>query len=654
MLRARGTVSNSAVFVTAPVNARPIVKVTPNVISQCNASSNGLNPFLDRRLDEMRLPPANDPFYNDDRFAVTVGSGVGSPSMTSSKAQQSQCQSPGRRRVEVCRRGRGRGGNRNGSGHSNGHSNGVHGGKRSFSKMQRDDPVAEKRQLMVQNVPSHLNTMSHLTSHFSRFGDIQHLQVFRDRNRAFVQFSTHSEALEALECPDPVLDEPRIETVWAFYNRRGFDRRDGTSASSRTAAKQSTADPKGSGSGSGSGDGAASGSGSGSGSAARSEKKWISAEYRSKLESASGSPANEWAEPPAKRQRVEAVAVTVPESAVVIPEDVSEKVASLRLKLLDSLRMYEELESGKVGGDSAEKDALKKSVKAAIERFECELQKLIDHQKRRQEAMEKVAAERESASKWRGSKWRGYGRGSGWRGRGRGGWRGRGSGPGSGRGRGRGRGSSWSTWRGRGRGYGLGASWSVKRTVRGRGRGRGRGRARGRGRGQRRGSERGMKADLSGKSVDYRSSVLMVDDVPENADEHELRCHFSKFGDIESTDLVSGGRAKVAFQRRADAQKALSDGTQFHPDPERTDHSVTLKLRFVELHESLPETQRSATITADDVMIGGDGGVGVGIDVIDCANGDDHENGGESIKTVITIADDDDGKATVGSESTNE
>merc|ERR1719356_1707445 len=127
----RGTVSNSVngtVFVTAPVNARPIVKVTPNVIG---SSNNGLNPFLDRRLDEIRLPPPNDPFYQDDRFVVTSGSRPSGQGQSPSSSQQQQSHGPSaphrhRRRVEVSR-------GRNGQGHGNGV------GKRSFSKMQRDD-----------------------------------------------------------------------------------------------------------------------------------------------------------------------------------------------------------------------------------------------------------------------------------------------------------------------------------------------------------------------------------------------------------------------------------------------------------------------------------------------------------------------------------
>ena len=117
----------------------------------------------------------------------------------------------------------------------------------------------------------------------------------------------------------------------------------------------------------------------------------------------------------------------------------------------------------------------------------------------------------------------------------------------------------------------------------------------------------------------------MAGNVPEGADEHELRCHFSKFGDIESTDLVPGGRARVAFRRRADAQKAIAEGTRFHPDG--VEQPVTLQLAFVEAAEQ--RAHSTPTISAQ-------------IDP-------------ESIKTVITIADDhdaDDGKATTGSEST--
>lgn len=115
----------------------------------------------------------------------------------------------------------------------------------------------------------------------------------------------------------------------------------------------------------------------------------------------------------------------------------------------------------------------------------------------------------------------------------------------------------------------------------------------------------------------------MAANVPEDADEHELRCHFSKFGDIESTDLLPAGRAKVVFRRRADAQKAIADGTRFHT--ESGQQAVTLSLRFVEMEK----TANTATISPN-------------IDP-------------QSIKTIITIADDHDGKAAAaatGSDST--
>merc|ERR1712154_231154 len=68
----RRSMQNVANFVP-PYVARPIIQQTPtpNII-QTQSAQNGANHtnhnILDRRLDEIRLPPNNDPFYQDDRF----------------------------------------------------------------------------------------------------------------------------------------------------------------------------------------------------------------------------------------------------------------------------------------------------------------------------------------------------------------------------------------------------------------------------------------------------------------------------------------------------------------------------------------------------------------------------------------------------------
>merc|ERR1712176_1122366 len=97
----------------------------------------------------------------------------------------------------------------------------------------------------------------------------------------------------------------------------------------------------------------------------------------------------------------------------------------------------------------------------------------------------------------------------------------------------------------------------------------------------------------SGKSVDFRSSVLMVDNVPDGLDEFELRCHFIRFGEVSNTEMMDGC-AKITFTKRADAQKALSEGTEFRREDKE---SVELSMRFVEAEE--PQ-QASVLLTADD------------------------------------------------------
>lgn len=48
--------------------------------------------------------------------------------------------------------------------------------------------------LHVVNIPAHLNSMSALSSHFEKFGEVVNIQVLKDTGRAFVQYNTHEQA----------------------------------------------------------------------------------------------------------------------------------------------------------------------------------------------------------------------------------------------------------------------------------------------------------------------------------------------------------------------------------------------------------------------------------------------------------------------------
>ncbi|KAH3756755.1 RNA-binding protein 26 [Pelomyxa schiedti] len=71
--------------------------------------------------------------------------------------------------------------------------------------------------LKVVGIPKHLNRIELLNEHFSKFGTILNLQVKPQSNRAFVQFSTHEEAMAAIQSPDAVCGNRFIQVFWANF-----------------------------------------------------------------------------------------------------------------------------------------------------------------------------------------------------------------------------------------------------------------------------------------------------------------------------------------------------------------------------------------------------------------------------------------------------
>eukprot|EP01084_Bolivina_argentea_P191465 328889_1 len=267
------------------------------------------------------------------------------------------------------------------------------------SKFERTE-LSSKRQVYVFNIPSHLNTMTHLTSHFEQFGDIQHIQVHRDNNKAFVQFSSHNEAMDALNSPDPILNDTTIQCVWAHYNRRDFERNAAKHSENQKQdiqMKENETQEKAEDIG------------------GTVSMQWISKEYKEKVTH----------ERPAKKQKV---STSEEIETVKIPCDVSENIETLKGRLHETLKMYETLETEE---DNADVFELKETLKKTIQSIENQLKKLIIHQKKRQQMLMRKEEKDATKNAWRGG-----------RGRGRGRWRGRGRGRGRGLGRGR--------WRGRG------------------------------------------------------------------------------------------------------------------------------------------------------------------------------------------------------------
>eukprot|EP00485_Elphidium_margaritaceum_P009932 CAMPEP_0202687876 /NCGR_PEP_ID=MMETSP1385-20130828/3449_1 /ASSEMBLY_ACC=CAM_ASM_000861 /TAXON_ID=933848 /ORGANISM="Elphidium margaritaceum" /LENGTH=955 /DNA_ID=CAMNT_0049342729 /DNA_START=1830 /DNA_END=4697 /DNA_ORIENTATION=+ len=601
----------SPTIINAPYVARPILQHTPNIIpTGARAPSRPPShapkhhprasrpaaappaavapsqpppprmPLPQQRLDEVRLPPNSNPFYQDNRFN-------------------------GARQQHV------------GNVVPHNHHNRMVGTKRNFSKMNSRDNISggggnkkdggtgkkfetaqhEKRQLYVYNIPSHLNTMSRLTSHFQQFGDIQNIQVHRDSNRAYVQFATHDEALEALNYPDVILGETAIQTAWAYYNRPDFERNAAKSSSGGGGQSehnrphqhlhQHQHDQSNS---SGTNDEQqqqqhASSSSSHSYSHSRSEShtpsesgvmphravnhQWVSAEYRQKMSSATGTP-------PTKKQKVgdDGGSSVIEEKSEPIPKDVSDNIEQLKNRLSETMKMFEILVVNNSSSNKAtddDKDAaetandkkeLQNNLKQTIENIESQLKKLIAHQKKRNEMLAKQKAKKSKAAATMANRGRGRGKPFGYFSKQRRPFSTYAPNPMMMM-----RGGGMYSWRGRGgakyRAITRKSRMPKKYPLSGAG--------------------AKNKIDFSGKSIDFRSSSLIIGGLPSKVDEAELRRHFLCFAEVDSIDLFSHANlAVIKFKKRSDAEKALFKGKSFKSS---ANESCELKLRFIEQEE---------------------------------------------------------------------
>jgi RNA-binding protein 26 len=69
--------------------------------------------------------------------------------------------------------------------------------------------------LLIANIPQDLNSIERLHNHFKKFGTIVNIQVKLSSSKAFVQFSQHSEAEQALQSPEAVFGNRFIKVFWS-------------------------------------------------------------------------------------------------------------------------------------------------------------------------------------------------------------------------------------------------------------------------------------------------------------------------------------------------------------------------------------------------------------------------------------------------------
>jgi len=94
-------------------------------------------------------------------------------------------------------------------------------GDKNDRSRSRVPPIVEATgtTLLIVNIPSDLNTIEKLNSHFKQFGSIVNIQVRPQQERSFFQFSEHEEAEKALNSPEAVLGNRFIRVFWSRKNR---------------------------------------------------------------------------------------------------------------------------------------------------------------------------------------------------------------------------------------------------------------------------------------------------------------------------------------------------------------------------------------------------------------------------------------------------
>eukprot|EP01118_Nematostelium_gracile_P019787 TRINITY_DN9317_c0_g1_i1.p1 TRINITY_DN9317_c0_g1~~TRINITY_DN9317_c0_g1_i1.p1 ORF type:complete len:650 (-),score=211.22 TRINITY_DN9317_c0_g1_i1:4-1716(-) len=88
---------------------------------------------------------------------------------------------------------------------------------KKFKKPEKFDPTTfhTKNTLAITNLPSDLNTIEQLNSHFKQFGNIVNIQLRPNQSKAFIQFENYFDAKGALSSPEAVLNNRFIKVFWA-------------------------------------------------------------------------------------------------------------------------------------------------------------------------------------------------------------------------------------------------------------------------------------------------------------------------------------------------------------------------------------------------------------------------------------------------------
>ena len=69
--------------------------------------------------------------------------------------------------------------------------------------------------VFLKHIPDNLNKMMSLTSYFSQFGEVVHINVNTLKSTAMIRFEDEACAIKASQCEGMILDNPQIKL---YYN----------------------------------------------------------------------------------------------------------------------------------------------------------------------------------------------------------------------------------------------------------------------------------------------------------------------------------------------------------------------------------------------------------------------------------------------------
>ncbi|ETO16006.1 hypothetical protein RFI_21351 [Reticulomyxa filosa] len=94
-------------------------------------------------------------------------------------------------------------------------------------------------------------------------------------------------------------------------------------------------------------------------------------------------------------------------------------------------------------------------------------------------------------------------------------------------------------------------------------------------------------------SKDYRTCVLLCTNLPSTTDELQIRSYCQQFGDVCEVDVLGDGRARVVFEKRANAEAALASNW--------TINDRHIGFQFVDRDLQLMTTNRSKDFTEEEI-----------------------------------------------------